>query len=276
MMTIPMRPNPVREKLRRGEAVFGPMVFEFFSPGLMAILGQAGADFVVLDMEHSGVGPDTIKTQLAAARGTGVAPFVRVPGSAAHLIAPILDAGALGIMVPLVESREQAEAIAAWCRYRPQGRRGLGFSVAHDDYRGGEISDKMATANERTLVIALIESEKGIANADKILSVPGIDVGWLGHYDLTDSMGIPGKFDHPRVESAVATLLAACERHGKAAGYLATSLAMALSWRDKGFRCLAYGADVGLFRDALAHGIGALRRHENAKSKAKRPPRKRR
>ena len=152
-----MRPNPVRERLARGEAVFGPMVFEFFTPGLMSLLGQAGADFVVLDMEHSGIGPDTIKAQLGAARGTGVVPIVRVPGCAAHLIAPILDAGALGIMVPLVETRAQAEAIVGWCRYRPLGKRGLGFSVAHDDYGTGDIGKKMDEANARTLVIALIE-----------------------------------------------------------------------------------------------------------------------
>ncbi len=276
MTAAPIRPNPVREKLRRGEAVFGPMVFEFFTPGLMAILGQAGADFVILDMEHSGAGPDTIKVQLAAARGSGVVPIVRVPGSAAHLMAPVLDAGAFGIMVPLVETREQAEAVAGWCRYRPLGRRGLGFSVAHDDYSGGTIPDKVAAANERTLVIALIESEIGIANVDAIVSVPGIDVGWLGQYDLTDSMGRAGDFEHPRVAAAVAALLGACERHGKAAGFLAATVPMALAWRDKGFRCLGYGADVGLFRDALAHGIAALRDHERNKHGTKASPRKRR
>jgi 2-keto-3-deoxy-L-rhamnonate aldolase RhmA len=259
-----MRANPMREKLRRGEAVFGPMVFEFFTPGLLPLISQAGADFVVLDMEHSGVGPDTIKAQLGAARGTGVVPIVRVPGSASHLIAPTLDAGALGIMVPLVETRAQAEAIAAWCRYRPLGRRGLGFSVAHDDYSAGDVTDKIAAANDRTLVIALIESETGIANADEILSVAGIDVGWLGHYDLTDSMGITGDFVHPRFNDAVTRLLAACERHGKAAGFLATSPQQAREWRAKGFRCLGYGTDVGLFRDALSDGITQLKSGERS------------
>src|SRR5215216_5396798 len=230
-----LRPNPVRDKLRRGGAAFGFMAFEFFTPGLFALAGQAGADFIILDTEHSGVGPDTIKAQLALARGTGVAPFVRVPGSAPHLIAPILDAGAMGIMVPLVETREQAEAIAAACRYRPLGRRGLAFSIAHDDYAGGPVDSKIREANERTLVIALIESERGIRNADEILAVPGIDIGWLGHYDLTDSMGFPGGFDRPEFDEAVRRLLGACDRHGKAAGFLANDLAMARAWRAKGF-----------------------------------------
>jgi 2-keto-3-deoxy-L-rhamnonate aldolase RhmA len=271
-----MRSNPVREKLRRGEAVFGPMAFEFFTPGLLPILGQSGADFVVLDMEHSGVGPDTIKAQLGAARGTGVVPIVRVPGNAQHLIAPILDAGALGIMVPLVETREQAEAIAASCRYRPLGRRGLGFSVAHDDYSVGGISEKIKEANDRTLVIALIESEAGIANAEEILSVPGIDVGWLGHYDLTDSMGIAGEFEHPRFVDAVARLLAACEQHGKAAGFLATSMEQARTWRAKRFRCLGYGTDIGLLRDNLSDALAKLRADETKAMKQTRSPRKER
>ena len=274
-MTL-LRANPVREKLDRGDAVFGPMAFEFFTPGLMPLLGQAGADFVILDMEHSGVGPDTIKAQLGAARGTGVVPIVRVPGSAAHLIAPTLDAGALGIMVPLVETRAQAEAIAAWCRYRPLGRRGLGFSVAHDDYGTGDIGKKIGEANARTLVIALIELLTGIENADEILSVPGIDVGWLGHYDLTDSMGIAGEFEHPRFAAAVEVLLAAAARHGKAAGFLATSLVQARVWRAKGFRCLGYGTDVGLLRDALRDGITALKSDEQAKTAVPRFPRKKR
>src|SRR5436190_15920711 len=155
---VTQQPDAVRERLARGEAAFGTMAFEFFTPGLFAIAGQAGADFIILDTEHSGVGPDTIKAQIAAARGTNVEPYVRVPGNAHHLIAPILDAGALGVMVPLVETREQAEAIVPAARYRPLGRRGLAFSVAHDDYSGGEITPKIARANARTLVIALIES----------------------------------------------------------------------------------------------------------------------
>jgi len=140
--------------------------------------------------------------------------------------------------------------------------RGIGFGVGHDDYSGGDVVPKTVAENERTLVIALIETAAGIANADEILAVDGIDVGWLGHYDLTDSMGITGRFDDPAFEAAVASLLAATQRHGKAAGFLATNLAMARAWRAKGFRCLSYGIDIGLLQAALAEGIGALRQDE--------------
>src|SRR5260370_6031210 len=192
-----MQSNPVREKLGRGETALGIMAFEFFSPGLPQVLAAAGAEFCIFDMEHSGVGIETIKQQVAASRGVGLVLMVRVPGSHYHLIAPVLDAGAMGIMVPMVETREQAEKIASWCRYRPEGVRGLAFNLAHDDYSGGDVVEKMRLANERTLVIALIETTTGIDHADEILAVPGIDVGWLGPFDLSHTMGIPRQFEHP-------------------------------------------------------------------------------
>ena len=253
------RKNHLREKLLKGQSAYGLMAFEFFTPGLLPILSEASADFVILDMEHSGLGMDVLKAQLGAARGTSTVPIVRVPGTARHLISPVLDAGAMGIMVPLVETRAQAIDIVTWCKYRPQGTRGLGFSVAHDDYSGGSVVEKINALNERTLVIALIESETGIENAEEILSVPGIDVGWLGHYDLTDSMGIPGQFEHPRFKAAVKSLLSACKKYGKSAGFLASDMKQAIAWKKKGFRCLGYGTDIGLLRDSLSAGLAHLR-----------------
>jgi len=254
-----IRPNPVRTKLRDGGTAYGIMAAEFFTPGFCRIAANAGAEFVIFDQEHGAVGVDVLKAQIAFARGTGVAPFVRVPGLAHHLIAPVLDAGAMGIMVPMMETRDQAEKLAAWCRYRPEGVRGLGFGVGHDDYDPGDIFDKMRAANERTLVIALIETAAGIDNADSILSVPGIDVGWLGHYDLTNTMGITADFEAPAFHGAVDKLLAACRGHGKVPGFLAGTVAMAHESRKKGFRCLAYGTDITVFQTALGEALAALR-----------------
>lgn len=257
-----MRPNPVRERLQAGGGAVGIMAFEFFTPGLPALLAAAGAEFVILDTEHSGIGTDTLRMQLAAARGLPIMPFVRVPAGHSHLIAPILDAGAMGIMVPMVETGQQARDIVRWCRYRPEGTRGLGFGVAHDDFTDGDVPAKIRAANARTLTIALVETATGIANVDEILGTPGIDVGWLGHYDLTDSMGITGQFDHPDFLRAVETFVAACRRHGKPAGILAPDIPTALAWRKRGFGVLCYGTDTGLLKGALAEGVKALRRAE--------------
>jgi 2-keto-3-deoxy-L-rhamnonate aldolase RhmA len=254
-----MRSNTVRQTLRQGGVAYGFMAAEFFTPGLTQIAANAGAEFVIFDGEHGAIGIDTLKAQIAFARGSGIAPFVRVPGLAYHLIAPVLDAGAMGIMVPMIETRHQAEELAKWCRYRPEGVRGLGFGVGHDEYRGGDITTLMKSENERTLVIALIETATGIANADAILSVPGIDVGWLGHYDLTNTLGITAEFDRPEFHAAVAKLLEACRSSGKTAGFLATDVEMARTWRAKGFRCLCYGTDIGIFQTALGDALRSLR-----------------
>lgn len=257
-----MRANPVRARLLAGGTAYGLMAFEFFTPGLMAVLAAAGAEFVVLDMEHSGIGIDTIRQQVAASRGLDIVPIVRVPGCHYHLIAPVLDAGAMGIMVPMLETPEQAHQIAAWCRYRPQGVRGLAFDIAHDDFRPGDVIRKMQEANARTLVIPLIETATGIANVDDIMAVEGIDIGWLGHFDLTNSMGITGAFDHPDFNRAVDRLAAACRRNNKPPGILAGSVAMAESFRARGFRCIGYGTDISLLRDGLRDGLARLRQTE--------------
>jgi 2-keto-3-deoxy-L-rhamnonate aldolase RhmA len=257
-----MRPNPVRQKLMAGETSYGVMAFEFFTPGLAPALAAAGAEFILLDMEHSGAGIDTMKAQAAFARGAGLVPMVRVPGIRYHLIAPILDAGAMGIMAPMVETPEQAENLSKWCRYRPEGVRGLAFGIAHDDYAGGEPVAKMAAANGRTLTIALIETAKGIEAVEEILAVPGIDVGWLGHFDLTDSLGITAQFEHKRFHAAVDRFLAACERHRKPPGILATTVEGIEAWRRRGFRCFCYGTDVSLIQAALGDGLKRLRATE--------------
>ena len=148
-------------------------------------------------------------------------------------------------MVPLVETREQAEMLVAACRYRPEGRRGLGFSVAHDDYTGRRGAPKIQAANDAILTIALIESARGIENADAILSVPGLDLGWLGHYDLSDSMGFAGDFDDPRYR-APSSAARGRDRGGQAAG-------LARARRRRGAQdALARGIPVHLHRAEVA------------------------
>jgi 2-dehydro-3-deoxyglucarate aldolase/4-hydroxy-2-oxoheptanedioate aldolase len=254
-----MRPNPVKAALARGETAVGTMAFEFFTPSLPQIVKAAGGQFLLYDMEHSGAGIDVMKAQFAACRGIDIVPLVRVPATEYHFVARLLDAGALGVMVPMVETAEQAARIVSFTRYPPLGRRGAAFGVApHDDYLAAPVTDTMAAAHERTLVICLVETAVGIENVDAIAAVPGVDVVWLGHFDLTNFMGIPAQFTHPRFLAAVDVLLAACRRHGKAAGFLAADDTWASEYRAKGFRALAYGTDVGLMQGALAAGIARL------------------
>lgn len=255
-----MRPNPLKPRMLAGGTAFGTMAFEFFTPGLPQICAEAGAEFLLYDMEHSGVGFETIKAQIAACRGLDIVPLARVPATQYHFIARLLDVGGMGVMVPMVESAEQAALIVSCTRYPPGGVRGAAFGVAaHDDYTGGSVTAKIQAAHDRTLVICLVETATGIANVDAIAAVPGVDVVWLGHFDLTNFMGIPAQFEHPDYLAAVDRLLAACARHGKTPGFMALDETWARDYRAKGFRMIAYGVDVLLLQSALARGLDMLR-----------------
>ena len=254
-----MRSNPVKARLSEGGHAFGTMVFEFFTQGMPQIVKAAGAEFILFDMEHSGVTIETLKAQFAACRGIGLVPMVRVPALQYHFIARCLDMGAMGIMVPMVESAAQAREIVSATRYPPAGRRGAAFSMAHDDYEGGSVPDKIAAAHARTLVIALVETADGVAAVDEIAAVDGIDVIWIGHFDLSNFLGIPGQFEHPDFLRAVDTVVQAAERHGKALGLLAADESWARTYLAKGFRIMAYGVDHLMLQRALAEGLSSMR-----------------
>jgi len=249
----------MKERLKRNELLTGTMVFEFFSPGLAQIVRAAGADFVLYDMEHTGLGFETLKTQFALCRGLPIVPMVRVPRGEYHFIARALDVGALGVMVPMVNTAAEAAAIVACTRYPPQGRRGAAFGFAHDDYEGGDVVAKIAAIHERTLVIPQIETVEGLANVEAIAAVPGVDALWIGHFDLTNFMGIPGEFRHPDYLAAVKRIVAACDAHGKAAAFMAADDDWAREYVDHGFRLFAYGVDQAMLQNALRHGLEVLR-----------------
>jgi 2-dehydro-3-deoxyglucarate aldolase/4-hydroxy-2-oxoheptanedioate aldolase len=158
-----------------------------------------------------------------------------------------------------VESVAQAELLVAATRYPPAGIRGAAFGVAHDDYEGGSVAAKIAAANQRVLVIALIETAAGVANVDAIAAVPGIDVLWLGHFDLTNSLGIPGQFEHPAYLDSVCRILDAAARHGNAVGVMAADDDWARRYLGMGFRAIAYGLDHQIFQASLARGISFMR-----------------
>lgn len=254
-----MRTNPVKAKLATGGRAYGAMFFEFFSPGVPQIAKNAGAEFVLYDMEHTGLSFETLKAQFALCRGLDVVPMVRVPRGEYHFIARALDVGAMGVMVPMVGTAEEATHIVACTRYPPRGRRGAAFGFAHDDYQGGDVAAKIAAIHERTLVIPQIETAEGLRNADAIAAVPGVDLLWLGHFDLTNFLGIPGQFQHPEYIAGVKQIVAACEAHGKTAAFLAADDAWAREYKTYGFRCFAYGVDQLLLQSALAHGLELLK-----------------
>lgn len=250
----------LKQTLREGRVAIGTWVFEFNTPGIARLLASAGADFVVFDMEHSGFGIDTIRSLLSQSRAVDLAVLVRPAAGEYHLIAPLLDLGAGGVVVPKVETAAEARRVADSCRYYPEGRRGAAFSIAHDDFRSGEPAAKMKTANEAVICCLLIETVPGVENIDAILGVPGVDLIWVGFLDLSLSMGIPGQFAHPDFTAAIARILRACEARGTPAGILADKPQSALERIRQGFHCISYSGDLWLFQRALSEGIQSIRR----------------
>jgi 2-dehydro-3-deoxyglucarate aldolase/4-hydroxy-2-oxoheptanedioate aldolase len=254
-----IRDNPVKATLAGGGRAFGAMIFELFSPGLPQICKNAGADFILYDMEHTGLGLETLKTQFAICSGIGITPLVRVPRGEYHFIARALDVGAMGIMVPMVGTAQEAEDIVSCTRYPPLGRRGAAFGFAHDGYQGGDVVQKMAALHARTMVIPQIETAEGLANVEAIAAVDGVDALWVGHFDLTNFMGIPGQFEHADYLGGIARVVRACESHGKSAAFLATDDAWARDYAAKGFRLMAFGIDQLMLQAALKSGLDVLR-----------------
>lgn len=253
-----MQVNDVKRKLNRGEIALGTLVFEFDAPGLPRLCELAGAEFVVFDMEHSRFSLERITQMLAWCKGRRLVPLVRPPATVYHLMSRPMDAGAMGLMVPMVESADQARQIVRAIKYAPMGGRGTAFGVAHDDYNAGDIVKTMQENNRESMILAQIESARGVAQIDDILSVEGIDVAWVGHFDLTQDMGIPGQFSHPDYLRAMDRVAEAAARHGAIAGRMVTSPEEAVFWANRGFRMLAYGVDSALYRSALETGLQAI------------------
>jgi 2-keto-3-deoxy-L-rhamnonate aldolase RhmA len=254
-----MRVNGVKRALQAGGRSLGTMVFEFPTTGIARVAAEAGAEFVIYDMEHTGWSIETIRALIASSRAADLVPMVRVPATEYHLISRPLDVGAMGIMVPMVENAAQAQKIADSAKYPPVGKRGAAFGVAHDDYTGGDIIAKMASANDEVLMIAQIETGAGIENVDAIAAVEGIDVLWIGHFDLTNFLGIPGQFTHPTYLSAVDKVLEACAKHGKTAGIMCGDVATGQAQLAQGFRAVAYSGDLWIYQQALREGLNTLR-----------------
>lgn len=254
-----MRDNPVKRQLLGGKNSFGTFAFEFDTTGIGRIAAGAGAEFLIFDMEHTGWSVERVRTLIATTRREDIVPLVRVPASDYHFLARVLDMGAMGIMIPMVETLEQAQSIADSTRYPPEGRRGTAIGVSHDDFEGDNLVEKQQSANRERLIIAQIETATGLENLEEIGAVDGIDVLWVGQSDLTTSLGIPGQFDHPTFLSALDRVVEVASKNGKAAGYMAMSVDEGASLVERGFRAIAYSGDIWIYKDALAAGLSGLR-----------------
>jgi 2-keto-3-deoxy-L-rhamnonate aldolase RhmA len=248
------------QELARGRGLHvGVFLGEFATPGIGQILAGAGCEFAFVDMEHTGFGYETVKQVLRGLHDAGLASVVRPPSQHYHDIARALDVGAEGVIPPMLSNPEQAEALVRSIKYPPDGMRGVALGMAHDDYRAGALANKFAAANAKTSGVALIETKEAIESIDTIAATPGIDCLWVGHFDLSCSLGIPGRFDHPDFQAANEKVVQAGKRHGKSLGRLVASMDDARTHIAMGFNILAYSTDIALLQGALAEGVRGIR-----------------
>lgn len=254
-----MSSHSFRSLLQSKEMSVGIFLAEFTTPGIGHILKNAGCEFAFLDMEHAAFGYETIKQTLRTLHDAGVASMVRPPTKNYTHIARACDVGAMGVMPPMLGTAEQAREIVKFMKYPPVGERGVALGIAHDDYKPGPVPEKFAAANEKTCLIALIETAEGIENIDEIAAVDGLDCLWIGHFDLSCSLGIPGQFDHPRFLEAVERVVAAGKKYNKALGRLVPSVDEGTALYKQGFNMIAYSSDIQLLQKAIADGVKGLK-----------------
>jgi 2-keto-3-deoxy-L-rhamnonate aldolase RhmA len=244
---------------RTREPKFGHFIVEFATPGIGHILKSAGCEFALFDMEHSGFGMETLKSAIRYFEAASLPAIVRVPSKEYHHIARACDAGAEGVMLPMVGTPDEVRRIIASMKYHPQGSRGVALQIAHDNYRPGPVADKFGRANARTTFVCQIETAEGVENADAIAAIDGVDLLWIGHFDLSVSLGIPGAFDDPKFTNAVERVVAAARRHGRSLGRLVPTVEQGIEVNRLGFDFICYSGDVWLLHDALAAALARLR-----------------
>jgi 2-keto-3-deoxy-L-rhamnonate aldolase RhmA len=246
---------------------FGHFIVEFATPGIGHILKSAGCDFVLFDLEHSGFHFETVKSVIRYFEAADLPTIIRVPSLEYHHIARAMDMGAEGLMLPMVGNPEQVRHIIRSMKYHPQGGRGVALGVAHDRYRPGTVADKFRDTNKRTTLFVQIETAEGVKNADAIAAIDGVDCLWVGHFDLSVSLGIPGEFEHKDFKKAIDKTVAATRKHNKALGRLVPNVETGIAIYDLGFDFICYSGDVWLLQSALQDGITRLRAGTRGKRK---------
>ncbi len=207
--------NPVRERLARGELALGFGVRTAKSVEIAKAARTAGFDWLFLYLEHSAMSIETAAQLAIASLDAGIAPIARVPKGEYALATRLLDNGALGIIVPHVDTADEAREVADRLRYPPQGRRSIFSSMPQLNYRAVKAAEMTAALNAATLITVMLETPTAISNAEAIAAVGGIDSLMIGTNDLCIEMGIAGELANPKVADAYGAVAAACKKHGK-------------------------------------------------------------
>ena len=248
----------IKAALKQGQLLIGSF-FRLPSPDLVEIFGEAGFDFIIIDQEHGPVSPETTSNLVRACDLVEMAAIVRIPDNLPWFFQHALDVGALGVQVPQVRTAADAERAVQASKFAPVGSRGVCRNVRAARYSARDRYVYLEGSNRDTLVVIQIESKVGVENLKGILSVPGLDVVFLGPYDLSQSLGIPGQVDHPMVRSMMDQVVTACRRADVAAGVYADSVEAIRHWVGMGVQYIAVGVDTALIYSLTRKMVAELR-----------------
>lgn len=248
--------NAMKTKMQAGEPVVGVFV-SIESPTTVELLAHAGVDFVMVDSEHNPVSPAEAANMYRAAEVLGVPALTRIGENSQQVIAKFMDAGNLGVMMPMINSGEDAQRLVSYVKYPPVGRRGLAAVRANEYGMNAAMGDYVAAANAATTVIAQIETLEGIEHADAIINTDGVDVVFLGPTDLSVALGVPGQGKHEKVLDVITDLTKKIVGAGKVSGTIARTPEDYGYWRDRGVGFFLTGANALLGAAATAYVQGA-------------------
>ena len=244
-----MKINTVKQALREGRVQLGTGFWQFRSPDALRVLAAAGFQWAFIDTEHGNFDLETVQDLARIAVRTGISPIVRVADLQYALVARALDCGAEGVIFPRVESPELLEKAVSWTRFPPVGVRGCGLSGFHFDFEKASIPRMMQHANEQTMVVLQIETQRAVDACDELLSVAGIDTVMVGPLDLSISLGVPGEFQSPRLIETIERIIECCKRHGVVPGIQNRDVAVARFWRERGMLFLGCSNEVAMLYD---------------------------
>ncbi len=253
-----MKKNHLKRALNEGKVVFGPFM-KFTDPAAVEVMGFAGFDFVIIDEEHGPISIESAQNMIRAAESVNITPIIRVGNNDEALILRALDIGAQGVEIPQINSKPDAVRAVKSVKYSPQGERGVCRYVRAANYSSIDKFEYFKSANSETMIIAHIEGVEGINNLDEILSVSGIDVIFIGPYDLSQSLGIPGEVNHPLVTEKMKEVVSKCKENKIAVGTFADDLETAKSWISLGVQYMAFSVDVGILYEASKNIINRLK-----------------
>lgn len=248
-------PTNLRKRLQAGELLLGT-ILSLNSPDVAEILSGIGFDWLFIDAEHSTLNPHNLQAIFQAV-GDSVPCVVRIPALDEIVVKKILDAGAVGLLVPQVHNAGQVEQLVRWGRYYPEGSRGLGFGRAQG--YGLKVSEYLETANKNILLSVQAESVEAVKNIEAIVRVKGLDAVLVGPYDLSASMGLPGQIDHPDVQSAIQHVAKVCFEAGMPIGIFGMTAEAVKPFIKQGFRFIVSGVDTVMLGNAARELLRQLR-----------------